>query len=417
MSLNPPRSLKALADRHAHSLKVIERAPYKIPPLYQFKPSDGSSALRRFIALPEETLLVLGARRTPPVIAPAANPNTTTTVSICTAVGFRPLKADDYAEAAEDLKADIVVGLGDIPFGRAVGAKRIEKATDRCIEWMREHVALRHASGREETSAKLFTPLLPVSCVNQQYYIECLTQDLANDVSGLAIYNLEPLEGLPDALQHLPRLAFTEPNTPHQVLQHVLLGLDILSIPFVTAATDAGIALSFSLPILDNTLEDHKPISPLPLGIDMWLPIHAVDLSPLAGGCKCYTCTKHHRAYLQHLLVAKEMLGWVLLQIHNHHIIDLFFAGIRQSISSGTFDDEVRRFEKMYESQLPEKTGLGPRVRGYQYKSEGPGEPKKNQAPFTMLEDGKEKVAESTPPSVEADAEVLEEQGFAEKEA
>ena len=345
------------------------------------------------------------------MIAPAANPNTNTTVSICTAVGFRVLKAEDYAEAVDRLKADVVVGLGDIAYGRAQGSKRIEKATDRSIEWLQEHIALRHASESEDSAGRLFAPLLPVSCANQQFYIDYLVQDAAKKISGLAVYDLTALEDFPEALQHLPRLAFTEPNTPHEVLRQVSLGLDILTIPFISAATDAGIALDFSFPASSTTAHDHVPFAPLALGIDMWSSLHAADLSPLAENCKCYTCTNHHRAYIQHLLVAKEMLGWVLLQIHNHHIIDLFFSGIREYIASVTFEDEVRRFERIYESRLPGGTGQGPRVRGYQLKSEGPGEPKKNKAPFAVLDDGKQKMTESTPANVEANAEELGEQG------
>ncbi|KAK3707344.1 hypothetical protein LTR37_012188 [Vermiconidia calcicola] len=391
----------------------IERAPQKVPPIYQFRPPDGSSPLRRFIALPEETLLVLGARRTPPVIAPTANPNTNTTVSICTSVGFRQLKAEDYAEAAEKLQADVVVGLGDIPYGRVLGSKRIEKATDRQIEWIQDHVEIRKVENSISISARLFAPLLPVSCANQQFYIDCLTEGVMKDIHGLAFYDLSPLEDLPVALQHLPRLAFTEPSSPHEVLQHVSLGLDILTVPFVTVATDAGIALDFSFPAPGQNATNDAPTA---LGLDMWLPSHATDLSPLTQDCQCYTCTNHHRAYVQHLLAAKEMLGWVLLQIHNHCILDRFFAGIRQSIADGTYEYDVRKFERAYEPRLPEKSGQGPRIRGYQYKSEGPGEPKKNAAPFTMLDDGKEKNAESTLSNVEADAAELEEHGFAEKE-
>ena len=359
---------------------------------------------------------MLGPRRTPPVFAPAANPNTNTTVQICTSVGFRPLKAEDYAEASQTLKADIVVGLGDIPFGRALGSKRIEKATDRNIEWFQDHVTLLDADEAGQTRAKLFAPLLPVSCANQQYYIDCLTQDVADKVDGLAIYSLSPLEDLPDELAALPRFAFTEPGTPHEILQHISLGLDMLTIPFITTATDAGIALDFSFPASSSTTREDTATASYSLGVDMWLPDHAADLALLVESCKCYTCTNHHRAYIQHLLVAKEMLGWVLLQIHNHHIMDLFFAGIRESILDDTFDHELQRFGKVYEPQLPEKTGQGPRVRGYQFKSEAPGEPKKNAAPFVMLNDGNEKLAEATPPNANADAVDLEEQGFAKKE-
>ena len=408
--------MQSRADRYTYSLEVIERAPQKVPPIYQFRPPDGSSPLRRFIALPSETLLVLGARRTPPVIAPAATSNTHTSVSVCTAVGFRPLKAGDYAEASEHLKPDIVVGLGDIPYGRALGSKRVEKATDRTIEWIQDHVRLRNDVKRSCTNGKLFASLLPVSCANQRYYIDALTSELADHIDGLAIFDLVSLEDLPRALQFLPRMAFTEPKTPHDILRHISLGLDILTIPFIAAATDAGTALDFSFPAVHTLSNIDKPEDVSPLAIDMWLSSHATDLGPLVPGCKCYACTDHHRAYIQHLLMAKEMLGWILLQIHNHHTIDTFFAGIRQSIADGTFEHEVKKFENVYESQLPEKTGQGPRVRGYHFKSEGPGEAKKNEAPFTVLDDAAEKIAEAVPPSEGTNAEELASQGFAEKE-
>jgi queuine tRNA-ribosyltransferase accessory subunit len=351
------------------------------------------------------------------VIAPPATSNTNSTIAVGTSVGFRSLKAEDYAEAVENLRPDIVVGLGDIPYGRALGSKRIEKATDRSIEWLQDHVSLREVQGKTTAARpRLFASLLPVSCANQQYYIDSLLQDVGKDVHGLTFFSPSPLEDLPDELSQLPRLAFTEPATPHDVLQHISLGLDIVTIPFVTAATDAGIALDFTFPAPSIPQVNGDAQYPRTLGIDMWQPEHAACLEPLLPSCKCYACTDFHRAYLQHLLNAKEMLAWVLLQIHNHHVIDLFFSGIRQSIHDGTFEEEMKRFAKVYESQLPEKTGQGPRMRGYQYKSEGPGEAKRNPAPFQMLDDGKEKLAESVLPSADADADDLEGQGFAEKQ-
>ena len=93
----------------------------------------------------------------------------------------------------------------------------------------------------------------------------------------------------------------------------------------------------------------------------MWSTEYTTDLSPLQEDCKCYTCSNHHRAFIRHLLDAKEMLGWVLLQLHNHHVIDEFFAGIRLTLQEGTFEKEKERFEKVYVAELPEKSGQGPR--------------------------------------------------------
>ena len=303
---------------------------------------------------------MLGARRSPPVAAPAANSNTSTTVAISTAIGFKPLEAEDYAQDVEELGADIVVGLGDIPYGRALGNKRVEKATDRNIEWLQDHVAVGKAkinAAGFQGQAALFAPLLPTSCAHQQYYIDTLVEKLWRDIDGLALYNLETIEDLPSELSHLPRLGFTEPSSPQDVLNHIAAGVDLLTVPFITSATDAGIALDFTFPGPASINETS------PLGIDMWSATHATDLSPLREGCSCYACTNHHRAFIQHLLSAKEMLGWVLLQIHNHATVDLFFSSIRTSIAKDTWDADCKTFAQAYEPQLPAKTGQGPRYR------------------------------------------------------
>ena len=55
------------------------------------------------------------------------------------------------------------------------------------------------------------------------------------------------------------------------------------------------------------------------------------------------------------------------------------------------------------------------RVRGYQFRSEGKGGPRKNPIAYRLLDDGKDKLAEAVLPSPNADAENLEQQGFAVK--
>ncbi|MEY2980460.1 MAG: Queuine tRNA-ribosyltransferase [Planctomycetota bacterium] len=46
---------------------------------------------------------------------------------------------------------------------------------------------------------------------------------------------------------------------------------------------------------------------------------HAEDDAPLDAACRCMTCRLYSRAYLRHLAIAGEMLGGVLLSIHNIH--------------------------------------------------------------------------------------------------
>lgn len=98
-------------------------------------------------------------------------------------------------------------------------------------------------------------------------------------------------------------------------------------------------------------------------------------------------------------------------------MIDAFFDAVRASIARDSFEEDVKTFNRTYSATMPEKTGEGPRVRGYQMKSIGGGEPKKNPKAYGRLNDAAQKLAEAesgiaTPTG---DAVELERHGFAEK--
>ena len=71
--------------------------------------------------------------------------------------------------------------------------------------------------------------------------------------------------------------------------------------------------------------------------INLTKSIYREDFAPLTTDCTCYTCTNYTRAYLHHLLRAKERLAATLLSIHNETFIIGLVEGMRQSINDGTF--------------------------------------------------------------------------------
>lgn len=285
-----------------------------------------------------------------------------------TSVGFKSISSEYYAAVARKLQPDIVVGLADIPFGQeSVGIKRKDKMSDRTENWLRDIIAKRGSVEEGEKRWGIFAPLLPIDRDLQSWYLEHLVDEMVDKINGVAIYDAYLLDDLPDQLHHLPRLSFHAPASPHELLRQISLGMDIFTVPFLADATDAGIVLDFKFPA---PAKDDDSSTRRSLGMDMWSDSHACSVTPLSEGCGCYACTKHHRAYLQHLLAAKEMLGWVLIQLHNHATLSAFFTGVRASIEADTFAANVAAFEVYYEPALPEKTGQGPRVRGYQFRSE-----------------------------------------------
>ena len=177
-------------------------------------------------------------------------------------------------------------------------------------------------------------------------------------LSGLALYETASLSIVPESLGELPRLLLSAPSNPQDLLRQVSLGADMLTIPFLGAASDAGLAFTFSFPAPASS---NTTPGPLPLAMDLRSSALATDTGPIIEGCQCYACQNHHRAYINHLLSAKEMLSWTLLQLHNYHTMDLFFSEIRASIQRNTFEQDIQTFERTYEAQFPETHGEGPR--------------------------------------------------------
>ncbi len=61
------------------------------------------------------------------------------------------------------------------------------------------------------------------------------------------------------------------------------------------------------------------------------------DFTPLDASCPCYCCQNFSRAYLSHLVRCKEVLGFMLLSLHNVTELIRFTQQIRQAILEGTF--------------------------------------------------------------------------------
>ena len=68
---------------------------------------------------------------------------------------------------------------------------------------------------------------------------------------------------------------------------------------------------------------------------------YADDMSPLDPDCGCYTCANYSRAYLRHLVTAKEILGFHLLTVHNLHQVASLIARARESIAASTFSIHI----------------------------------------------------------------------------
>lgn len=70
---------------------------------------------------------------------------------------------------------------------------------------------------------------------------------------------------------------------------------------------------------------------------------YELDSRPIEEGCQCPACRTYSRAYIRHLLKAKEMLGMRLCVLHNLYYYNTLMEEIRAAIEAGDYKEFKRQ--------------------------------------------------------------------------
>ena len=70
---------------------------------------------------------------------------------------------------------------------------------------------------------------------------------------------------------------------------------------------------------------------------------YELDDRPIEEGCGCPACRSYSRAYIRHLLKAKEMLGMRLCVLHNLYFYNTMMEEIRQAIEGGCYQEYKKK--------------------------------------------------------------------------
>ena len=75
-----------------------------------------------------------------------------------------------------------------------------------------------------------------------------------------------------------------------------------------------------------------------------------LDDRPIEEGCQCPACRHYSRAYIRHLLKAKEMLALRLLVLHNLYFYNTMMSEIREAIRTNSFAEYKKKKLDLMES-------------------------------------------------------------------
>ncbi|MBI4722711.1 MAG: tRNA guanosine(34) transglycosylase Tgt [Candidatus Stahlbacteria bacterium] len=103
-------------------------------------------------------------------------------------------------------------------------------------------------------------------------------------------------------------------GTPEDIVEYVKMGIDMFDCVIPTREGRTGRAYtSEGLLVIKNA-------------------IYKQDFTPLDPNCDCYACQNHSRSFIRHLFQAGELLGPVLLTLHNIHFYIKLMEKIRENI-------------------------------------------------------------------------------------
>ena len=82
--------------------------------------------------------------------------------------------------------------------------------------------------------------------------------------------------------------------------------------------------------------------------INLFNAKYELDSRPIEEGCQCPACRHYSRAYIRHLLKAKEMLGMRLCVLHNLYFYNTMMEEIRNALDQGCYEEyKQKKLESM----------------------------------------------------------------------
>jgi queuine tRNA-ribosyltransferase len=100
--------------------------------------------------------------------------------------------------------------------------------------------------------------------------------------------------------------------------------------------------------VLPTRLARHQSAMTMTGRINLLNAAHASDSEPIDPACSCYACRNFSRAYLRHLLVAREILASTLISIHNLYTLIHLARKCREAVIEQRFESFAAQFLANY---------------------------------------------------------------------
>ncbi len=230
------------------------------------------------------------------------------------------------------LGADIIMCLDECtPF--PCEPDKLHKAVDRTLSWAR-----RCKNAHNKKDQMLFG--IVQGGIDLELRSRCAAELKKIDFDGYAIGGLSVGEGHENMLRTVEHTALLLPEDKPRYLMGVGTPADII------AAVRAGVDMFDCVMPTRHGRNAYAFTEDGPLR--MRNNVHINDSSPIETDCDCYCWRTYPRAAVRHYFNVNEMLGPILVSIHNIRFYQKLMTGIREHIKKGDFAGWAREKLEKY---------------------------------------------------------------------
>jgi len=238
------------------------------------------------------------------------------------------LNAEVATEIQNRLGADIIMCFDECtPF--PCSDSQLKKAVERTINWAKR------AKQAHANSGQLLFGIVQGG-IDLPLRGHCASELVKLDFDGYAIGGLSVGEGYENMMRTVSHTTQILPQDKPRYLMGVGTPTDII------AAVGAGVDMfDCVLPTRNGrnafafTETENGPLR-------LRNKAYISDTSPIEADCDCYCCRNFNRAALRHFFNVGEMLGPVLVSLHNLRFYQRLMAKIRQTLKENKFADWAR---------------------------------------------------------------------------
>ena len=240
------------------------------------------------------------------------------------------MSPENSMQIQSNLGSDIAMAFDECPSAKAE-RKYVEDSVARTERWLeRCQIKMRELNEREDTINKeqlLFG--INQGAIFKDIRVENAKRISAMELDGYAIGGLAVGESHEEMYHIIEETAPFLPENKPTYLMGVGTPENILE------AVDRGV--DFFDCVYPSRNGRHGHVYTNRGKLNLFNAKYETDPAPIEEGCTCPACRRYSRAYIRHLLKAKEMLGMRLCVLHNLSFYNRLMAEIRIAIENGEY--------------------------------------------------------------------------------